>query len=64
LIPPFRVSTRTEIFQNFETALEHFQEVRATQVGNPGIVLGAVGYGVIGSAVPARQVHLGLRYAF
>ena len=43
---------------------ELFNAFNHPKLGNPGIVLGAAGFGVISSAVPARQVQLGLRYAF
>jgi hypothetical protein len=43
---------------------ELFNAFNHPKFGNPGIVLGAAGFGIVNSAVPARTVQLGLRMTF
>ncbi len=43
---------------------ELFNAFNHPKFGNPGIVLGASNFGIVGSATPARRVQLGLRYVF
>ena len=43
---------------------ELFNAFNHPKFGSPGIVLGAAGFGIVNSAVPARTVQLGLRMAF
>jgi hypothetical protein len=43
---------------------ELFNAFNHPKFGNPGIMLGAAGFGIVNSAVPARVIQLGLRLPF
>ncbi|PYR01586.1 MAG: hypothetical protein DMG00_31050 [Acidobacteria bacterium] len=47
-----------------ELRAEIFNLINHTNFGNPGTVFGSSTFGVISSALPARQVQLGLRLTF
>jgi hypothetical protein len=50
--------------KKFQFRAELFNAFNHPKFGNPGIVLGAAGFGIVNSAVAARTVQLGLRMAF
>jgi hypothetical protein len=60
LLRNFQISER----KKFQFRAEMFNAFNHPKFGNPGIALGAAGFGIVNSAVAARTVQLGLRMAF
>lgn len=50
--------------KKFQFRAELFNAFNHPSFGNPGIVLGAAGFGIVSSAGPARVVQFGMRFTY